>query len=307
MSQSELGRGVIVPMITPFTKDGKIDSEATGKIIEHLIAGGTAPFILGTTGESASIPEKVRPAFVQAMVETASGRVKTYAGISSTSFQTSVEAANRYFELGVDAVVAHPPSYYPLNDSQLLRYFESLAENIPGPLIIYNIPVVTHTSIPVTVLDQLSHHERIIGIKDSERDLERFNQSLKLWAERDDFYHLVGWGGQMANGLLQGSAGLVPSTGNLVPKMYQDMVVAFQARDYQKLEQLQKLTSDISEVYQKNRSLNQSLPALKVMMDALNLCEPYVLPPLEMSDDEEKLLIVEQMKSFNFQEEIHTI
>jgi len=305
MSHTELGRGVIVPMITPFTKDGNIDIEATGKIIEHLIAAGTAPFILGTTGESASIPEKARPAFVKAMVETTSGEVKTYAGVSSTCFQTSVEAANHYFNLGVDAVVAHSPSYYPLSDSHLLRYFECLADNISGPLIIYNIPAVTHISIPISVLDQLSHHERIIAIKDSERDLERFNQSLNLWSERDDFYHLVGWGGQMENGLLQGSAGLVPSTGNLVPKMYQDMVEATQSKDYQRLEQLQKQTSEISALYQKNRSLSQSLPALKVMMNALNLCEPYVLPPLEMSDDEEKVLILEQMKSFNFQEEIH--
>jgi 4-hydroxy-tetrahydrodipicolinate synthase len=307
MSPTELGRGVIVPMITPFTKDGKIDIKATGRIIDHLIAAGTAPFILGTTGESASIPEKARPAFVEAMVETVSGRVKTYAGVSSPCFQTSVEAANHYFDLGVDAVVAHPPSYYPLSDGHLLRYFENLAENIPGPLILYNIPAVTHISIPVPVLDQLSHHERIIAIKDSERDLERFNQSLKLWSNRDDFYHLVGWGAQMENGLLQGSAGLVPSTGNLVPKMYQDMVDAAQARDYQKLKQLQKLTGDISAVYQKNRSLNQSLPALKVMMNVLNLCEPYVLPPLDMSDDEEKNLIFKEMKTFNFQEEIHTV
>ena len=116
MSHTELGRGVIVPMITPFTKDGKIDIEATGRIIEHLIAAGTAPFILGTTGESASIPEKVRPAFVKAMVEASPGESKTYAGISSPCFQTSVEAANQYFELGVDAVVVHPPSYYPLSD-----------------------------------------------------------------------------------------------------------------------------------------------------------------------------------------------
>ena len=110
----------------------------------------------------------------------------------------------------------------------------------------------------------------------------------------------------MENGLLQGSAGLVPSTGNLVPKMYQDMVEATQSKDSQRLEQLQKQTSEISAVYQKNRSLSQSLPALKVMMNALNLCESYVLPPLEMSDDEEKVLILDQMKSFNFQEEIHT-
>jgi dihydrodipicolinate synthase/N-acetylneuraminate lyase len=301
MPQSKLAHGVIVPMVTPFTNDGIIDIEAIEKIIEFLIAAGTAPFIMGTTGESASIPEKARPAFVKTVVEIVSGRVKTYAGVSSPCFQTSVEAANYYFELGVDAVVAHPPSYYPLTDNQLLRYYESLANNISGPLILYNNPTVAHCSIPISVLDQLSHHARIIGVKDSEHDIQRLNQSLKLWSERDDFCHLLGWGGQMANGLLGGSAGLVPSSGNLVPKMHCEMVEAAQSGDLQKLEHLQKRTNDILDVYLKHRSLGQSLPALKFMMNALNLCEPYVLPPLETPNDDEKNQILKQMQSLNIE------
>jgi 4-hydroxy-tetrahydrodipicolinate synthase len=306
MLQKETGRGVIIPMVTPFKENGHIDLEAVQKIVDYLIVGGTAPFILGTTGESASIPEKFRPDFVKTMVETASSRVKTYAGISSPSFQTSVDAACRYFDLGVDAVVAHPPSYYPLTDDQLKKYFENLADNIPGPLILYNIPVVTHISIPIDVLDQLSHHDKIIGIKDSERDMERFNRSLELWADRDDFYHLVGWGTQMANGLIKGSAGLVPSTGNLVPKIYRDMMDAFRNGDHQKLEELQNLTDAIGEIYQKGRTLNLSLPALKVMMNALQLCDPYVLPPLAMLAEDDIKQILEAMKKYGLQEEIHS-
>jgi 4-hydroxy-tetrahydrodipicolinate synthase len=262
---------------------------------------------LGTTGESASIPDKIRPDFVRTMVTAASGRVKTYAGISSPSFQSSVDAAKIYFDLGVDAVVAHPPSYYPLTDHHLMRYFEMLVNNIPGPLILYNIPVVTHVSIPIDVLDHLSHHDKIIAIKDSERDMERFNRSLELWAKRQDFYYLAGWGTQMSEGLLKGAAGLVPSTGNLVPKMYRDMMKSARDGDHQNLEELQRLTDAISEVYQKGRLLSQSLPALKVMMNTLNLCESYVLPPLEMCTDEEKKDIVEAMKVFNFQKEIHSV
>jgi 4-hydroxy-tetrahydrodipicolinate synthase len=307
MLQSETGRGVIVPMITPFTENGKIDLSAVEKIVEYLISAGTAPFILGTTGESASIPDKYRPDFVKTMVKTASGRAKTYAGISSPSFETSVEAAIQYFELGVDAVVAHPPSYYPLSGEILLRYYVKLANSIPGPLILYNIPIVTHVSIPVAVLDQLSHHEKIIGIKDSERDIERFNQSLELWATREDFVHLVGWGAQMANGLRQGSAGLVPSTGNLVPKMYKEMLDAAKDGNDKNLEELQQLTDKISAIYQKDRTLNQSLPALKMMMKVLDLCEPYVLPPLEMCNEKEKEDIIKLMEEFKFHEENQTV
>jgi dihydrodipicolinate synthase/N-acetylneuraminate lyase len=296
MSQTELGRGVIVPMVTPFTNDGKIDNEAIEKIIEFLIAGGTAPFIMGTTGESASIPERDRPVFVKTVVKIVSGRVKTYAGISSPCFQSSVEAAKDYFELGVNAVVAHPPGYYPLTDNQLLRYYENLADRISGPLIVYNNPLVAHCSIPVTVLDQLSHHESIIGVKDSEQDIQRLNHSLGLWSVRTDFNHLLGWGAQIANGLLKGASGIVPSSGNLVPKMHREMIEAAHSGDHQKLEGLQKKTNDILDIYLKNRSLGQSLPVLKVMMNALNLCEPYVLPPLETLHDDEKNQIVKQMQ-----------
>jgi len=299
MLQSELGRGVIVPMVTPVSKDGELDFEAIERIIETLVAAGTAPFIMGTTGESASIPEKARSVFVRAMVDFVAGRVKTYAGISSPCFQTSVDAAKSYFDLGVDAVVAHPPNYFPLEGAQILRYYEKLADQITGPLLLYNNPIVTHFSIPITIIDQLSHHERIIGIKDSEKDSERLNLSLQLWSERSDFHHLLGWGAKMAYGLQKGSAGLVPSSGNLVPKMHAEMVEAAQSGDTNKLEQLQKRTNDILQIYLKNRSVSQSLPALKLMMNALNLCEPYVLPPLEMLNDDENNQVLKKMQKLN--------
>ncbi len=84
------------------------------------------------------------------------------------------------------------------------------------------------------------------------------------------------------------------------------MIEAAQLEDTQKLEQFQKKTNDVLDVYLKNRSLGQSLPALKVMMNSLNFCEPYVLPPLEMSNDDEKKLILNQMQSLNIQELIHS-
>ena len=300
MSQTILGRGVIVPMVTPVWKDGDLDIDSIERIIEYLIEAGTAPFIMGTTGESASIPEKKRPVFVKTVVGFVSGRVKTYAGISSPCFQASVEAANSYFDLGIDAVVAHPPNYFPLEGDQILRYYEKLADQIPGPLLLYNNPIVTHFSIPIAVIDQLSHHERIIGVKDSEQDIERLNQSLNLWSERFDFFHLLGWGTTMAYGLLRGSAGLVPSSGNLVPKMHVEMIETAQSGDNHKLEELQKRTDNLLEIYLKNKTVSQALPALKVMMNALNLCEAYVLPPLEMLNGDEKYQILKKMENLNY-------
>jgi 4-hydroxy-tetrahydrodipicolinate synthase len=108
-------------MVTPFTDSGEIDIPAAKRATEHIVAGGASAFVLGTTGEAASVPQEGRPAFVEAAVKQTAGRTLTYAGIASNCFKTSVDAANRYFDLGVDAVVANLPSYYPITADHMLK------------------------------------------------------------------------------------------------------------------------------------------------------------------------------------------
>ena len=168
--------GVIVPMVTPVTEDGTIDQDAVTRITKHLITHNAAPFILGTTGESASIPEEYKADFVKNLVSSAAGQILTYAAVSGNCLKTSIEAAKRYFDLGIDVVVAHPPGFYPLTDSHLQKYYETLIENIPGHLIVYNIPLVTRISIPLDVVEKLSQHPRIVGLKDSEQDKARHDE-----------------------------------------------------------------------------------------------------------------------------------
>src|SRR5262245_59318224 len=114
-------------MITPFTSAGAIDEEAVARIVEHLVnhrIGGIFP--LGTTGEAASINALDRLRVVEATIKAVKKRAMVYAGISSNCFQDSVTAAVDYQELGVDALVAHMPSYYPLNDGEIESYFLKL-------------------------------------------------------------------------------------------------------------------------------------------------------------------------------------
>jgi dihydrodipicolinate synthase/N-acetylneuraminate lyase len=296
MAEFKKYSGLIVPMVSPFTKDGKIDQEATINLSEHLIKSGAAPFVLGTTGESASIPERECQRLVETMVKTVSGRTKTYAGISSNSFDTSLNAAKLYAELGVDVVVSHLPCYYPLSEDDMLHYFEKLANDIPIPLILYNITSVTHLSITLKVAEQLSYHENIVGLKESERDMDRLFTSIKMWKNRADFSHFIGWGAQMAKGLSHGADGIVPSTGNVIPQLYQSLYQSVLAGNLEEANRLQEYTNEISLIYQKNQTLGQSLAALKVMLTELNLCAPYVLPPLRRLNKAEEERIIKEMK-----------
>jgi len=287
-------KGVIVPMITPFNEDLSLDFASVRRLLDTFIEAEVSVFILGTTGESVSISEKQKLLLVKTVCEYLNGEIKIYAGISGNCLSESIDQAKSFVKAGVNAVVAHLPFYYPLESDQMVRYFKQLADNITSPLILYNIPATTMQSIPVSVVDQLSHHPNIVGIKDSENEIERINESLKLWKNRSDFVHLMGCAVHSTYSLQEGSAGLVPSTANLIPKLYQDLYETATAGDIPKALDIQDRTNRISEIYQKGRNLCQSIPALKTMMSAYGLCQSYVLPPMLSLDAQQQKLIMEK-------------
>jgi len=289
--------GVIVPLVTPFTQDGQIDEPALEKIVNYVVKNNCAPFILGTTGESASVSAHQYPIVARAMVKASAGRCNTYANISSTNTSTSLWLADQMQNIGVDAVVVHPPGYFPLSADHLLSYFENLAESIRLPIIIYNIPATTHHSIPLDVVEKLSQHPRIIGIKDSERDQNRLKASLERWAEREDFVHLLGWGAQFSNALINGSDGIIPSTGNITPHLYSCMVEEVQKGNNENVQHLQKITDQFSEIYQKGKLLSEALAGLKIILNDMGFCGTTVLSPLKELNNDDTSAVKENFSS----------
>ncbi len=297
MRKEKKYHGIVVPMITPVTDKGNIDESAVEKIVGSFISAGVYPFFIGTTGEASSITEDEKMKFVECVCSSFKGQTTIYAGISANSLGTSTDAAKKYFDLGVDVVVANLPSYYKLTEMQMLNYFVMLVENIPGPLIVYNITATTHMSIPLSVIDTLSEHPRIVGFKDSERDENRLKESISKYKEREDFSYLIGWAAQSFNGLKAGADGLVPSSANIAPLMYKELYDAVLNEDYARAEKLQEATDNISKVYQKDRTLGESLAGLKIMMHQAGLCETYMLPPLTMLDVEADTMIRAKMSN----------
>lgn len=273
-------QGVVVPMATPFEKNGNPDHESTGRMLDFLLDHNTIPFILGTTGEGTSPSLHSREAFVSTLLDHRRHGVPTIAGIMGLSHSDTVTEANKYFKLGLDAVVLTLPNYYMLDEQQILHYYKSLSERIQGNLILYNIPKTIHMSIPVDVIEQLSKKENIIGIKDSEYDEARLEKSLKFWKDRRDFFHLTGVNKLMVKGLMLGSRGVVPSTGNFAPGIYTEIVKCCLEDKEEEATDLLEQSQKYCDVYQANRSLASSLSALKIILAEMGLCQRKVLPPL---------------------------
>ena len=289
-------RGVVVPMVTPVTQDGRLDMEAVKRIINFFADHQVSPLLMGTTGEGNSVSQQDGQLFVETAVKVADGRILIYAGLTGNCFTEQVKQAEVYTALGVDVIVATLPTYYALTADQMYEYYRTLADCITGPLMLYNILATTHMSIPVDVIRRLADHPNIVGLKDSERDLERMSQCIEIAKGRDDFAYFCGWAAQSAHSLELGGNGIVPSTGNYVPEMFRQLFDAAVRGDMPEANRLQDETNEIAKIYQKDRTLGQSLTALKVMMQTKGLCEPWMLMPLARLSAAEEKAIVDQLK-----------
>lgn len=289
--------GVVVPMVTPVTPSGDIDIVAVERIIKSFVDAGVHALIMGTTGEGNSVAPDQAKIFVRTAVEAAAKKIVIYVGLSGCSTRHHIEMANEYHRLGADVIVPTLPGYYALTNEQMYQYYKTVADHVTAPVMLYNIKATTHMSIPVDVVSQLSQHPNIVGLKDSERDLERMQACLNISLHSDKFAYFVGWAAQSANALELGADGIVPSTGNFVPQMFSDLYEAGISGDQKTAQHLQAETDEMAKIYQADRTLGQSLAALKVMMGTKGLCGPDMLSPLTRLTDLEEKAIVERTKA----------
>lgn len=243
---------------------------------------------MGTTGEGNSVSTIDGQELIATAVKAAEGKITIYAGLTGNSFIEQLKQAGYYSASGADVIVATLPSYYALTAEQMENYYKRLADSIKGPLMLYNIAATTHMSIPVDVIERLAGHPNIVGLKDSERDMERMEKCIAIAKNRDDFAYFCGWAAQSAKSLELGGNGIVPSTGNFVPGMFRKLYDAAVAGDMETAYRLQDETNEIAKIYQAGRTLGQSLTALKVMMETRGLCSPDMLMPLTRLTEEEE-------------------
>lgn len=276
--------GVVVPMVSPLNSDFSIDVVAVERIMQLFAANNLHPLVLGTTGESSSIGAAESYRFVETAVKAKAPNQCVYAGLVGNQVDELVARGNKYIALGADCVVATLPAYYMLTPEQMKIFYTTLANKINGPVMMYNIKATTQMTIPLDIVEALSAHPNIWGLKDSERDADRMQQCIEQYKNRDDFSYFCGWGAQSCGSLQLGADGIVPSTGNIVPEMYAKLYDAALNSDWEACEQWQKATDEVAVMYQKDRTLGESLVQLKHMMSEKAICQKHMMPPLTAID-----------------------
>ncbi len=285
MKPTKKFHGVVVPMVTPLTEEGKIDCNSVSKLIENFVKAGVSPLLMGTTGEGNSVSHKDAVELTKAAVSAARGRITIYACLTGSCVGDQLRLADDLIAAGADVLAATLPSYYALTDEQMYRYYTCIADHVRVPFMLYNILATTHMSIPVNVVQRLADHPNIVGLKDSERNDERMSELLGIFKDREDFCYFCGCAANSAKALALGADGIVPSGGNFIPGMYQALYEAGVAGDTATAATWQKKTDQLGQIYQSGFTLGESLAALKVICKKAGIIDhTCMLPPLTQLD-----------------------
>jgi 4-hydroxy-tetrahydrodipicolinate synthase len=276
-------------MITPLNAEGALDSASVQKLIEHLIAGGVhGIFILGTTGEFSGLSYQVRRELITQTCELVAGRVPVLVGITDVSIEESIALADYAEEAGAGAVVAAPPFYITIDQSEMYSYFKQLADGISIPMFLYNMPSHTKLIIEVDTVVKLSSHERIIGLKDSSAHGVYFQSLCHAFRDQPDFVLMVGPEEMMAETVLMGSHGGVCGGANLFPEVYVGLYEAAVKRDFGKVKEYQAVVMEIStKIYQVGGYKSSYMKGLKTAMSFRGLCQAQFASPLYPFSEEE--------------------
>jgi 4-hydroxy-tetrahydrodipicolinate synthase len=215
-TKKTLFEGVCTALITPF-KDGKIDYDSLKNLIEFQIEQGIdALLINGTTGESATLTECEKRELISFAVREVGGRVPIIAGTGSNCTQKAIHLSQFAFEVGVDAILVVTPYYNKASVEGLIEHYETIANNVDIPLILYNVPSRTGVNIPLSVYDKLANHKNIVAVKEANPSISDLAKLCEKCADRLDVYS--GNDDLLLPTLSLGGKGLISVISNIVPK-----------------------------------------------------------------------------------------
>lgn len=270
-------RLLIPPLLTPLHTDESVDRLGLTRLIEHVLQGGaTGIFVLGSSGEGAFLTHTQRRTVVDVASTVIARRVPLFVGISDCSISRVRELMSAVTQPEVTALVLTVPYYGSFDDPDMqVAFFETVADEAPRPIILYNIPQMVHARLEPETVARLASHPNIIGVKDSSGDLIRFQQLLTL---RHPHEFAVYQGAEQLAGLslLAGTDGLISGMANLVPGWLAEMLEAAQKGEVERVLNIQQRLNELWTLH----TAGHWLSCLKMAASLLDLCGPTVSAPL---------------------------
>lgn len=211
-------KGIIAAVATGFSDDESINLDRTSAHVEKMIsAGADAIFCLGTNGEFYTMSYDEKLSVLEKVISTVDGRLPVYAGTGTTTTKETIRLSQAAADMGADAVSVITPYFAAAGQDELKAHFESIAQAVNVPILMYNIPARTGNKLEPETVEYLSTLDNIVGIKDSSGDFENIKAYIEL-TKGQNFSVLSGNDGLILDTLMAGGNGGITAIANVYPE-----------------------------------------------------------------------------------------
>lgn len=238
-------KGIVIPLVTPFTDEDTIDVASLERLVDHCIEGGmTSLYPCGTTGEMMYMTVAERKQVAEVVVKHAAGRIPVYVHVGAWNQADTIELAKHAVEIGAQGIGVVTPSFYSISDKGLVDYYIAVANSVPEdfPVYMYGIKQNAINDLNKNVCQQVADKcKNVLGVKYSFPDMTRLQELMTV--NNGDFDVLVGPDHLFEAVCAVGGKGVVSGNAMIVREHYAAVWDAIQKKDYDLATKLQRRTN----------------------------------------------------------------
>lgn len=229
--------GSMVALVTPMFDDGSVDVTALRNLVDFHVDNGTDAIVaVGTTGESATLNMEEHCDTIRQVVEQSAGRLPVIAGTGANSTSEAIALTTCAQKAGVDACLLVTPYYNKPTQEGLYLHHKAVADAVPVPQILYNVPGRTAVDMQPDTVARLADIPNIVGIKEATGDMGRAKELIERCGDRIDIYS--GDDATALDLILLGGKGDISVTANVAPKKMHEMCAAALSGEIDKARQI---------------------------------------------------------------------
>ncbi|MCK5007170.1 MAG: 4-hydroxy-tetrahydrodipicolinate synthase [Spirochaetales bacterium] len=286
--------GVFTALITPFTRDGKLDEQALRKLVDFQIDRGIDGLVpVGTTGESPTLSPEETEQVIRIVVEQTGGRVPVIAGTGSNCTDKAIHMTEKAKQIGATASLQVAPYYNKPTGEGFFRHFTAIADAVDLPMVIYNIPGRTGKNIENPVMLKLALHKNIVAVKEASGNI---SQMMDLIAKKPKDFAVLSGDDNLTYPLMAlGGKGVISVASNAVPDRMKDLTHTALKGDW---DRARKLHYELLPLFKAIFLETNPIPIKATMAMKGFVEEVYRLPMCPMSGENKKALteVLEQLK-----------
>lgn len=280
-------KGVIPPMITPFSENDDVDYDKFVDNVEKWNEYDLAGYlVLGSNSETVYLTEVEKLKLVALVVKHRKAGKLVMVGTGMESTRDTIALTNKAADLGADCALILTPFYYggKMNDEALINYFTEVADSVKIPVLIYNVTKFTHVNISPAAVQVLAKHPNIIGLKDSSGSIPQLIDYKKA-VDMDNFNLMVGTASAWYPALTLGVEGSVMALANCCPEECIEVQKEFEAGSLDKAREIYERVFPVNSAV----TGKYGIAGLKYACDLLGFSGGFVRKPLLQLKEAEKV------------------